>query len=192
MARAAVLEYWLHHLRSQADSLSLLRCVQTRFLGLTRCHPLFRSCGASPWEVEKATSQARLLSGRYRVESLTCHWTPDNREGLCSLPSCWGTPDAHKGTVECLLLTCPSLSTTRNALTEYTMAYLSSYPLLLPLVLDCLASDPVQFWLDCSTMPAVIKAVQAAGEEFVLFVLFKLTRNYCNGLHKARLSLLNV
>ena len=104
MAKAAVLQYWLHHLRAQADSLSSLKYMQTRYMGLTKCHPLFRSCGASPWEAEKATSQARLLSGRYRVESLTGHWVPGNREGLCTLPDCWGTSAAHKGSVECLLL----------------------------------------------------------------------------------------
>ena len=48
----------------------------------------------------------------------------------------------------------------------------------------------VQYWLDCSTMPAVISAVQAGDEENMLFVLLKLTRNYCHGLHKARLFLL--
>ena len=190
LAKAAVIQYWLHYLRAQADSLSCLKYMQTGFMGLTKCHPLFRSRGPSPWEVEKATSQARLLSGRYRVESLTGHWVPGNREGLCTLPDCWGTSAAHKGTVECLLLSCPSLSTTREALTEYSLTFLQTYPLLLPLALECLALDSVQFWLDCSTMPAVISAVQAGDDENVLFVLLNLTRNYCHSLHKARLSLL--
>ena len=79
---------------------------------------------------------------------------------------------------------------TREALTEYSLTFLQAYPLLLPLVLECLALDPVQFWLDCSTMPEVISAVQADNEENVLFVILKLTRNYCHGIHKARLSLL--
>lgn len=126
------------------------------------------------------------------MESLTGHWVPGNREGdgFCTLPDCWGTSAAHKGTVECLLLSCPSLSMTREALTEYSLTFLQAYPLLLPLVLECLALDPVQFWLDCSTMPGVISSVQEGNEENVLFVLLKLTRNYCHDLHKARHSLL--
>ena len=64
LAKAAVRQYWLVKLRLQADSLTSLRYLKTGFLGLTRCHPVIRTCGATPMEVEKATTQARLLSGR--------------------------------------------------------------------------------------------------------------------------------
>ena len=74
MARAAVLEFWLAKLRSQADVLPSLKYLQTGFMGLSTCHPLFRLCGSSQCEVEKTVSQARLLSGRYRVEAISCHW----------------------------------------------------------------------------------------------------------------------
>ena len=66
-----VLQYWLALLRTQASSLPSLRYLRTEYLGLTRCHPIFTTCGSSPWEVEKATTQARLLSGRYRMEALS-------------------------------------------------------------------------------------------------------------------------
>ena len=190
-AKSAVLQYWLAKLRTKADSLSSLQYLKTRFLGLTKCHPLFRSCGSSPWEVEKATTQARLLSGRYRVEALSGHWVPWNREGLCTLPECWGTPASHKGTVDTFLLSCPSLSTTRLALVQYNTTFLQvlANSNLTQLVQDCLDTDPVQFWLDCSTMTPVITASQTGGDG-VLFTLFKMTRNYCHGLRKARLELL--
>ena len=71
-----------------------------------------------PWEVEKATTQARLLPGRYGVEALSEHWVPWNKEGLCSVPLCWGSDDDHKGTVESLLLSCPFLSVTRADMME--------------------------------------------------------------------------
>ena len=68
------------------------------------------------------------------------------------------------------------------------MKYLQAYPSLLPLVDYCPASDPVRFWLDGSTMlPQIIKAAQMEGEE-VLVVMFKISRHYCHGLHKARLA----
>ena len=82
--KAAVMEYWLEQLRTKADTLSSLQYLRTKYLGLSKCHPIFRSCGSSPWEVEKGTTQARLLSGRFRVEALTGHWVPWNREGLCT------------------------------------------------------------------------------------------------------------
>ena len=88
MTRAAVLQHTLDKMRSKADTLPSLQYLRTRFLGLTKCHPLFSSCRSSPWELEKATTQARILSGRFRVEALTGHWVPWNREGMCSLPEC--------------------------------------------------------------------------------------------------------
>ena len=42
-------------------------------------------------------------------------------------------------------------------LLQFQSDFLSNYPDLLPLVTECLVSNPVQFWLDCSTMPEVIK-----------------------------------
>ena len=60
--RPLVIEYWLKALRSQAAKLVSLRYLDTRFLGLTRCHPIFRLCPSSSWEVEKATVQVRLVS----------------------------------------------------------------------------------------------------------------------------------
>ena len=91
--------------------------------------------------------------------------------------------------MESFLLSCPSLSTIRLALTKNNQAYLNSYPKLIPLVHECMVMDNVQFWLDCSTMPAVIRAVQLEGEG-ILSAILKLTRNYCHSLYKARVELL--
>ena len=166
-----------------------LKYLQTGFMGLSTCHPMFRLCGSLPWEVEKAVSQARLLSGRYRVEALSCHWTSWNRKGLCSLPDYWGTNSSHQGTVEAFLLSCPSLVAVRTALDQYTASRIVDNSVLRAVVHQCMEDDPVQFWLDCSIMPCVISSVQVQGEGF-LAALFKLTRNYCHGLHKARRDML--
>ena len=180
-------------LSSQQTKLQFKKTVKylrTGFLGLTTCHPLFRTCSSSPWEVEKASTQARLLSGRFRVEALTGHWVPWNRGGMCVLPSCWNTAEAHKGTVESFLLSCPSLSPTREAMNGYSSSYITNkYPHLMTLATQCLNDNPVQFLLDCSTMPAVITAHQAEGEQ-VLYAFFKISRNFCHGLYKARMNML--
>ena len=188
--RSAVLQYWRTKLHTKADSLSSLCYLRTGFMSLTRCHPVFSSCGSSPWEMEKAVTQSRLLSGRYRLEALSGHWTPGNREGLCALPECWGTPASHKGTVEAFLLTCPSLSAVRLELTIATLRFQDDHPHLKEVVNNCMADSPVQFLLDCSTMPIVIEAVQKLGE-CVLNKLFKLTRNYCHRLHVSRKKLID-
>ena len=189
-AKSGVLQYWLGTLRTKASSLPSLKYLKIEYLGLTKCHPIFTSCGSSPWEVEKATSQARLLSGRYRVEALSGHWTPWNRDGLCTLPECWQTEASHRGTVEAMLLSCPSLSTYRADLMQFCLTFLSRFPKLTCLAKICLELDPVQFWLDCSTMWPVISAKQSEGE-WLLYPLFKVTRNYCHVLHSARVSLLS-
>ena len=160
-------------------------------MSLTWSHPLFLSCGSSPWEVEKAVTQSRLLSGRYRLEALSGHWTPGNRAGLCSLPGCWATPASHRGTVEAFLMTCPSLSATRAELTVAAARFMRDHAHLEGMVTRCVAENPAQFWLDCSTMHMVIMAVQNSGES-VLNQLFKLTRNYCHRLHVTRKKLINV
>ena len=126
MAKLGVLQYWRDKLQSKADSLPSLCYLRTRFMSLTTCHPLALSCGSSPWEVQNAVSQSRLLSGGYRLEALSGHWTPGNKDGMCSLPECWATPVSHKGSVEAFLLTCPSLSPTRIELTISNLRFLSS------------------------------------------------------------------
>ena len=122
--------------------------------------------------------------------ALSGHWTPWNKGGLCSLPGCWNTENSHKGTVESLLLSCPSLSSTRDDLVHLTWSYLIRFPQLSPVIRSCLTLDPVQFWLDCSSMAPVISAIQQYGEG-VLQPLYRLSRNYCHVLHKARVSLLS-
>ena len=177
MAKAAVLQYWLDVLRTKASSLPSLRHLKTGYLGLMKCHPIFTTCGSSPWEVEKATTQARMISGRYRVEALTGHWVTWNREGWCSLPACWGKETNHKGTLESLLLSCPSLSETRADMLESSWLFLNNFPQISLLASTCFAMDPLQFLLDCSTMAPVISAVQRGGQG-VLHPLFKVTRKF--------------
>ena len=97
---------------------------------------------------------------------------------------------AHKGTVDSLLTNCPCLTTTRLVLEEYNSNLIQAHPYVLQLYNLCLAQNAVQFWLDCSTMPPVIKAVQVYGD-VILETLFRMTRNFCHGLHKARMSMLS-
>ena len=72
----------------------------------------------------------------------------------------------------------------------HAAAVLVRLPLQPPLPL--VPSDTVlgvQFWLDCSTMPEVIKVVQESDKSLV-DRLFKLTRNYCHTIHTKRVLLL--
>ena len=92
--------------------------------------------------------------------------------------------------MEAFLTSCPSLSHARMELEQYNSSFLQANPSLVPLVNKCLDMDRVQFLLDCSTMAPVISAVQREGED-VMFKLFKMSRNYCHGLYKARQNFLS-
>ena len=130
----------------------------------------------------------RLLSGRYRLEAVSRFWDVSNPLGLCKL--CWNSGDSHKADVSSFLCSCSSLSQLRESLIFSSFEYLAeNFPFLLPVVSSCLSEDPAQFWVDASTMPRIISEVQMRGDE-VLTVIFKLTRNFCFGLHKRRLQLL--
>ena len=125
------------------------------------------------------------------MEALSGHWVPWNRGGLCILPDCWNTTLAHKGTVQSFLITCPSLTSTRLVLEEFNSKLIQGNSHLLPLLYNlCLKEDALQFWLDCSTMPPIIKAVHLYGD-VILDTMFRMIRNYCHWLHKARMRMLS-
>ena len=74
---------------------------------------------------------------------------------------------------------------------ELCWSFLDRFPHLSTSATTCSTMDPVQFFLDCSTMGPVISAVQSDGVS-VLYPLSKVTRNYCQALHNARVALLSI
>jgi hypothetical protein len=89
LVKKHVLNYWETKLRSEAEPSDLpsLRYFHPEFYSLSKPHPLWSTAGSSPYQVAKATIQAKMLSGRYRTERLMRFWSK-NKEGLCLLPSC--------------------------------------------------------------------------------------------------------
>ena len=58
--------------------MKFLKYWHPAYMLLSQTHPLFPTCGSSPYEISKAVVQTRFLSGRARVESLTKHWDKAN------------------------------------------------------------------------------------------------------------------
>ena len=95
-------------LRSEVLKLESLSMFRAEFMSLSHPHPIWTSAGSSPFEVKKATVQARMLSGKYRISTcwLRRHWYGDQsdickaryhsglgkwrvfRSGFCSYKSC--------------------------------------------------------------------------------------------------------
>ena len=133
--------------------------------------------------------QALFVSGRYRTERLSRHWS-SNPEGYCQCPSCLGHHVVEDE--EHILLHCGSLAPTRSSLAEFTTAFCKTNPLLEHILLTYTNPkhpDYSQFLVDCSVLPEVISLTQYFGE-FLLFKLFKITRTWCYSLHRDRLKLL--
>ena len=157
-------------------------------MSLSSPHPLWATAGSSPARVSMATVQAKMISGRYRSESLCRHWSK-NRNGLCLLSKdCSNLVED----IPHILSICSALAPTRRKLAQFTLKYCKTVPLLSDLILA--HTNPYfpsfcQFLLDCTCLPAVIEAVQLHGRD-VLDHLFHVTRTWVYTLHKTRLKLL--
>ena len=190
LVKKNVIDYWEQLLRAEAADprYSSLTFFKPEFMSLSSPHPVWTTCGSSPSAIAMATVQARMISGRYRSESLCRHWSK-NRDGICLLsPSCVNTPED----IPHILTACSGLSSTRDKLVLYTLKYSARVPTISSLILSlCSPTNPsfVQFLLDCSCLPEVIEATQLLGQD-VLWHLFAITRTWVYTLHKARLRLL--
>ena len=154
-------------------------------MSLSRLHPLWTTCGSNQYEVNKAVIVAKLLSGRYRSDWFSRHWSTTNKEGYCILCPGLSLP----GDVRHILVQCKGLSEKRTSVFKYWDQQTLLYPKIRGLI-DCMkAGDNLaQFVLDPSVIPEVIAGVQQA--EFSLEQIFRLTRTYCYGLHRCRVKLL--
>ena len=132
------------------------------------------------------TVQAIMLSGRYRTEQLCSRWS--GRSPNCKLCKQNEPENLHH-----ILAVCDSLEPTRIQLSVFTNNLLLQCPEVTPIVLKyCVPTEPlfIQFLLDCSVLPEVIRLSQTYGS-VIFHLLFQLTRTWCYVLHKTRLRLIN-
>ena len=122
MRKNKIVAYWMDKMREPAVALSSLKYLKTGYLGLYKCHPIYSSCGSSPWEIQKACIQARLFSGRYRLERLTSRFTKDSSR-CCALKFCQDPNTAHEGNLENFFLSCTSLAPARREFNLFLQNY---------------------------------------------------------------------
>ena len=155
-------------------------------------NPLWKSCSSVPYEVQKAVVQSRMLSGRYRDDRLARHFSP-NSTGECLVCLANGVPNPPWGDLPHILLHCPALSGKRALLDKYWHDETSKDSVCRQIV-DCFEAKPenykMQFLLDSSTLPDIIRATQIHGSD-VQRIIFKLTRTFCYSLHRERLQKLD-
>ena len=186
--KTLVTAYWQSKLSGEAASMSSLTNFHPSFMRLDRPHPIWTTAGSNPYEVNKAIQQARLLSGRYRTEGLARFWS-QNKNGYC-LAATECSPNEVVEDVEHILVNCIAYKDSRRSLSHLWLT--DQHPLVLLLVMEALSSEPqylVQFLVDCSVLPSVIRATQQLGP-FILQKLFYLTRTWCYTIHCKRMELL--
>ena len=187
LVKKKVINFWEQKLRHEASTLTSLKFFHPSFMSLSSPHPLWRTAASSPTKVTMATIQARLLSGRYRTESLCSHWSTNSMD-LCKM----STSCQVKEDIPHILQHCSALKDTREKLIMFTINYCNSHPIISDIIhtycnIDCRLF--CQFLLDCSVLPDVICAVQSHGQK-VLEHLFNITRIWTYSLHRDRLKLL--
>ena len=145
-------------------------------MSLRHPHPLWTSTGQNTYEVSKAIQQARLLSGRFRTESLCRHWSK-NKNGWCLSETCHEQVES----VEHILLFCNSYNKVRDP--HFALWLSHPDPAVNHLLCNAVESQPeylIQFILDCSVLPEVISATQQNGS----------LRTFCYTIHRKRLKML--
>ena len=184
LIKMKIQDFWQSHFRKASAPLPSLKYFRPEYMSLQKPHPIWTTCGNNSYEVAKAVIQAKFLSGRYRSESLTTHFSAG------SSPNCSICPEKLIGSIEHILTICSSLLPVRSQhlkhltesrnLSNFTKEIIQNY-----------FKKPIdmttQMLLDPSTLPEVIFAVQN-GETNVLNEIFRFTRSWCHAMHRCRLQ----
>ena len=96
-----------------------------------------------------------MLSGRYRTDKFSRHWSRFNPDGFCQLPGCGNV----EGSLLHILLHCPALSETRSKIISHWTSFLVPRPWLFPVIQQYTLGDQdqhLQLLLDPSVLPLVI------------------------------------
>ena len=105
LIKSKILDYWETLLRAEAAPKPSLIHFKPSFMSLSSPHPMFTTCDSNPFETNKSTCQAALISGRFKTDLLSRHWVRENPEGFCVICPNLGLQD----TLEHFLLTCNTL-----------------------------------------------------------------------------------
>ena len=162
-----------------------LKYFHPQFMSLSRPHPILTTAGDS-YDTNKLIIQLCMLSGRYRVGSLLKYFSANN-SGICELCN-----REEENLFYLLIPRCPLLKERRELLISYSRNILK-HSLTCSEIFEQVITDTneelfVQFVLDCSIIPAVIRAAQQ--EPCTLHLLFKISRTWCYSMHRTRLKLL--
>lgn len=180
-----ILSYWRANLLAAADKLPSIAHLRLTHMSLTNPSPLLTSCYSSQYEVQKATVQIRMASGRYRTCYLRRHWSGDP-SGYCKVPGC--TPSTPGTLLHLVTGQCLGLKPACASAAALWADFVAPRPYLRPIlenISDSRPDDFLAFLLNPTTHPLAITSAQIQGR-IVLDELCYLTRTWLHTLHSAR------
>ena len=193
VCRSRVIRHWELQYRAEAATLDSLAFFKPNFFSLAQPHKILTNAG-SPYEVDKALTVLRMLSGRYITDHRARHWTPGS-SGACRLCPPPTQGPARRGDLAHQLLFCEPLAPARTRVLRLWENHLATRPHLLPLVshytLGATVELHLSFLLDPTSLPLVITAAQAHGEVVYQDLLY-MSRVWCHSIHQMRMNMLKV
>ena len=191
--RSKVLDCWESQYRGEAVHLDSLLHFKSNYFSLSK-PPRILATAQSPYEVSRALTAVRMMSGRYVSDHRTRHWDGANPEGLCRLcPPSQGQP-APQGDLAHQLLLCQGLQEARHRAVQLWAAHMADRPHLLPVVSYYslgTREDSLSFLLNPSSCPLVIGAAQQHGPSVYDDCHF-MARVWCHSIHSLRIKLLKL
>ena len=187
--KSFVIDHWEKKLRSEASELDSLVFFQPKYMSLASPHPIWTACGSNPFEVHKASFTVKMLAGRYLTDMLQRHWTP-NKSGCCLLPGC--AQSRTPGTLQHLLLYCPSLAERRQKLLLLATRISSEHEALSPILRHFFSEttgpkETMQLLIDYTVIPSIVNLVQTHGTSIRDRLLY-LGRTWCYGIYCERMT----
>lgn len=185
--KKAITTYWEEKLRQEASSMASLHLFLPYNCNLQHPHPLWLTAGSNSFECHKSVLVARMISGRFKSDYHSRHWT-SNKLGHCLLDSCHEV----KGDLEHLLITCQGLATIRGRMWDMIFGKTKKLIPLLNFVYKIAASPPflqLQFFLEPLAFSELVELCSIYGQA-ILDTLYYCTRTYVYYIYREKQILL--
>ena len=189
LVKELVTTYWENVLRDEAANLPSLHYFVAENWSLRSPHPIWSTAGSNSYECRKTSVLAKMISGRFRTEYLTRHWS-SNKQGFCLADTCVEVV----GDLEHLLIHCPALSAVRVRLWNMFFSHSVKFPSFYNFLLCLEKSEPnvqLQFFLDPTAFPDIAELWELLGQPFINH-LYYLTRTYAYYLYRQKQILLGI
>ena len=177
-----IITHWENILRGEAAELPSLCFFMASNSSLKYPHHVWSTAKTS-FECRKATVLALMMSGRFRSEYLTRHWSL-NKLGLCQA----GTCDTAIGDLEHLLIHCPALEDTRARMWHLMSEKARAFPAFYFFLKHLEKSPPktkLQFLLDPSAFQDILEIIKIFGHP-VLDLISYLNRTFVYYLYRQK------